>query len=77
MPLDSLPNVFYQQMWSLCTFVRGACATGKTKGGKNKFREILDSTAAGESSEDALKAVFGKTDPALTNGWRQWAQSWK
>jgi hypothetical protein len=77
MPLDSLPNVFYQQMWSLCTFVRGACGASKTKSGKNKFREILDTTASGESSEDALKAVFGKTDPALTSAWRQWAQSWK
>jgi hypothetical protein len=74
LPLEALPNVFYQQMWSLLAFVRQASGQPK-KGAKCKFREILDVTAAGESSETAVKSAFGKADPALTIAWRQWAQS--
>ncbi len=71
MGLESLPNVFYQQMWSLCAFVRASC--GNKKGAENKFRKLLDLTAAGTSSEDAVKQLFGKSDPLLTNAWHTWA----
>jgi hypothetical protein len=75
MSLEGLPNVFYQQMWSLCAFVEEA--SGGQKGPKNKLHRILELTAGGETSEKAFKEVFGKADPALTQAWRQWALTQK
>lgn len=75
MGLDALANVHYQQMWSLCTFLREAAGT--VKGEKNRLRRIMDLTATGTSSEDAVKQVFGKGDPQLTKAWRTWAATAK
>jgi hypothetical protein len=71
--LDALAPVYYYQMWSGFSFVRSLC--GSAKGPKNKFLAILDATAAGASSDLALKQVLGKADPGLSGAWREWAMS--
>ncbi len=78
MPLDALPNVFYQQMWSLATYVRMSCGVPqKGKGATSKLRKLLDLTATGTSSMPAVKQVFGRGDPQLTRAWRTWAADFK
>ena len=69
--LNALPGAHYRQMWSLCAYVRGKCGTGK--GAENPFLQLLTATAAGESSEVALKRILKLSDPTLTPAWRAWA----
>lgn len=69
--LDALAPVYYYQMWSGFSFVRGLC--GAAKGPKNKFLALLEATATGTSSDNAVKQVLGRTDPALSGAWREWA----
>lgn len=71
--LDALAPVYYYQMWSGFTYVRGLC--GATKGPKNKFLGLLEATAAGTASDSAVKQVLGRVDPALSGGWREWAMT--
>ena len=73
--LNALPGAHYRQMWSLCAYVRGKCGTGK--GAENPFLQLLTATAAGESSEVALKRILKLSDPTLTPAWRAWAVAQK
>ncbi|MBA2481769.1 MAG: hypothetical protein H0V44_13985 [Planctomycetes bacterium] len=69
--LDTLANVQYQQLWSLCSFVRSI--SGAKKGPENKFRRLLETTATGSDSETAMKAVFKLVDPGFSKAWCEWA----
>lgn len=69
--LDALAPVYYYQMWSGFSYVRGLC--GAVKGPKNKFLALLEATATGSSSGNAVKQVLGRADPALSGAWREWA----
>jgi hypothetical protein len=73
--LESLANVQYQQMWSLCSFVRGI--SGAKKGPDNKFRKLLEATASGTDSEAAMRSVYKLVDPAFSKGWCEWAAGQK
>jgi hypothetical protein len=69
--LIRMPSAHYKQMWSLCQLVRKG-ADGK-KAAENKFFKILETTAEGTSSQDAVKTLFKASDPELTQVWHQWA----
>jgi len=71
--LDALAPVYYYQMWSGFSYVRGLCGTAK--GPKNKFLAILEATAAGTASDTAVKQATGRADPALSSSWREWAMT--
>ncbi|MBA3710703.1 MAG: hypothetical protein H0W83_18000 [Planctomycetes bacterium] len=73
--LDSLANVQYQQMWSLCSFVRSI--SGAKKGADNKFFRLIESTASGTDSDVAMKAIFKLVDPAFSKSWCEWAAGQK
>ncbi len=70
-PLDACPNVFYQQFWSLTTYIRLNTAT--TKGPRNKLRRLLDALASGEQGIAAYTKIYGQSDQQLTRAWRIWA----
>ncbi len=71
-PLDSCPNVFYQQFWSLETYIRTNTST--TKGPRNKLRRLLDAMAGGAQGMAAFTKVYGQSDQQLTRAWRIWAE---
>jgi hypothetical protein len=67
-----LPGEYYKQMWSLASYV--TAQAHNQSGGDNKLMKLFSSLAAGTPSARAIKAVFGKEDPSLTNAWRGWVR---
>ena len=71
MSIDALPAVFYQQMWSLCSYIRTSC--GIQKGNRSKLHHLLTLLADGSDGPHAIKLVLHKNDDQLTRSWRLWA----
>lgn len=69
--LQAMPAATYRQCWSLATFVRARC--GSTAGAGNRLLALLEDTATGTSSAQAVKKATGLEDPALTRTWHAWA----
>lgn len=69
--LEAIDMGYYQQMWSLFTYIRGLC--GREDGARNRLRRIMEATAAGGESWKVVHEILAVKDPALTSTWHQWA----
>lgn len=69
--LDALPNVFYEQMYSLERYVRTCCGVQKASK-PSKLLQLLEALAQDESGIEAIHHVLGRSERQFTDGWVAW-----
>ena len=72
---DLISPSTFRQMWSLCTFLRVISDTSAKPKTTTKFWAVIEATAKGTDSMEAIKTIYGITPANLDTAWNKWANA--
>ncbi len=72
---DLISPSTYRQMWSLCTFLRVISDISAKPKTTTKFWAVMQATAEGTDSMEAISKIYGITPANLDVAWNKWANA--